>query len=53
MQGGGHSKIPLRRDGPRWMELKDKALTALPARSSRPSQGEGEIQLMPCIPRRG
>jgi len=30
----------------RWMELKDKALTA---RSSRPSQGLGEIQGMPWI----
>lgn len=45
MQGGGHSKIPLRRDGPRWMELKDKDL---PARSSRPSQGEGEVHRMPA-----
>jgi hypothetical protein len=30
----------------RWMELKDKALTA---RSSRPSQGLGEIQGIPWI----
>ena len=39
---------PLRQHGPRRMELKRKAL---PARSSRPSQGEGEIFRKPCLPR--
>jgi hypothetical protein len=34
----------------RWFELKEKAL---PARSSRPSQGEGEVHRNPCTPRGG
>ncbi len=34
----------------RWIELKDRAL---PAPSSRPSQGEREDNRKPCIPREG
>jgi hypothetical protein len=40
-------QLPLRKHGPRWIELKDKAL---PTRSSRPSQGESEIHRTHCIP---
>ena len=35
---------PLGQTELQWKERKENALPALPARSSRPSQGEGEIQ---------
>jgi hypothetical protein len=48
--GEGAPCRSLGQNGPRWIEPHDRAL---PVRSSRPSQGEGEVDRTSCIPREG